>query len=176
MMDWMGYLCPHEWVSRVSEIDLDGLLCKGITGIIIDLDNTLVGWHCVDVPQDILEWVEGAKRKGFRLCIASNTHNSSRLERLASCLGIGFAPRAAKPRRGGLRAALKAMGIGPKAAVMVGDQIFTDILAGNRMGLYTILVKPLTSRDFAGTKINRVMEKLVLKRLRRQGRIQSPEK
>jgi predicted HAD superfamily phosphohydrolase YqeG len=45
---------------------------------------------------------------------------------------------------------------------VVGDQVFTDILGGNRSGLFTILVKPLARREFVGTKINRTLELIIL--------------
>jgi uncharacterized protein len=30
---------------------------------------------------------------------------------------------------------------------MVGDRIFTDVLGGNRMGMFTILIEPIVDAD-----------------------------
>jgi predicted HAD superfamily phosphohydrolase YqeG len=55
------------------------------------------------------------------------------------------------------------MGVTAAQTAVIGDQVFTDILGGNRAGLYTVLVKPLASREFVGTKINRLLELLIIK-------------
>jgi len=171
MSGWLQLLCPDQWVPRVTDIDLDGLLQRGIQAIITDLDNTLVDWQGYDVPRDIREWIEKAKARGFKICIASNTRSKRRLQQLAGMLGVLTVSRVVKPRRGGLRSALKLMEVRPDQVVMVGDQIFTDILAGNRMHLHTILVSPLTSREFIGTRFSRVVEHVVLECLQRQGKL-----
>jgi len=46
---------------------------------------------------------------------------------------------------------------------MVGDQLFTDILGANWLGLKTILVRPLSQRDFSATKLSRLLEKPFLR-------------
>ena len=60
------------------------------------------------------------------------------------------------------------MGLQKEETAVIGDQLFTDILGGNRAGLFTILVVPLDRREFFGTKISRMMEKLVMHKIRRQ--------
>jgi predicted HAD superfamily phosphohydrolase YqeG len=80
-------------------------------------------------------------------------------------MGILHVPgNASKPRRRGLRIALSLLGTAPAETAMVGDQLFTDVLAGNRLGLTTILVNPLTPAEFLGTRlISRTAERLVLR-------------
>jgi len=69
-------LKPDLQVSGVWEIDLDALAGEGITGIILDIDNTLAPWGSYDIPDRIREWVEEAKAKGFRLCILTNNYSA----------------------------------------------------------------------------------------------------
>jgi HAD superfamily phosphatase (TIGR01668 family) len=81
---------------------------------------------------------------------------------------IDFILGATKPRRKGYRLALARMGTAPEQTAFVGDQIFTDVLGGNRMGLYTILVPPLSKREFMGTRlISRRLEQLLFFYLKR---------
>jgi uncharacterized protein len=158
-------LIPDIIVAHVRGVTPELLRKRGIRALISDLDNTLVPWRSEMIAEEITAWLLGLRDTGINVCIASNTRHISRLERLAAQMGILHVPEnASKPRRRGLRTALSLLGAAPVETAMVGDQLFTDILAGNRLGLTTILVNPLTSREFVGTKlISRTAERLVLR-------------
>jgi HAD superfamily phosphatase (TIGR01668 family) len=111
----------------------------------------------------------------MKLCIASNTHNPRRLREIASELGIPCMDRIAKPRRKGLRKAMAAMGSDQTTTALIGDQIFTDVLGGNRLSLYTILVKPMHKREFIGTKFTRLIERVALAWLAKRGMLGTKE-
>ncbi len=81
---------------------------------------------------------------------------------LAAALGLPAVTGALKPRRGALRRALSVMGTAPETTALVGDQLFTDILGGNRLGLYTILVRPQSRKEFVLTRLVRRVERAVL--------------
>ncbi|MDW8107936.1 MAG: HAD-IA family hydrolase, partial [Armatimonadota bacterium] len=102
---------------------------------------------------------------GIKLCFVSNTRNLSRLRWLSEQLNIPYARGPMKPRRAMLRRALQLVGVEPEHAAIVGDQLFTDIWGGNRLGIYTIWVRPMHPREFIGTKVSRAIEKWLLKRL-----------
>lgn len=165
---WLRW-CPDEVVSSVTEIDPRALVSQGIWAVLLDLDNTLVPWQRTDVPDTVRRWVEAMKAAGLRLCLVSNTRRRRRLELLAKSLGISYVPRAFKPRRYGLRQALERLGAAPEQAVMIGDQIFTDVWGGNRMAMRTILVMPLARHEFIGTKVSRLIERILLWAYRRAG-------
>jgi hypothetical protein len=156
-------------------VDLSKLRESGIRAILLDLDNTLVRWNAYEVSPDILRWVESLAAHEMKACIVSNTAYPKRLRRLAGELGLPFTTKAMKPRRVGFREALKLLEVSPSETVVIGDQIFTDILGGNRLGLQTILVFPLHEREFFGTKVTRLFEKLVLKYLFKYGMVRSPD-
>lgn len=161
--------CPDEVVSSVTDIDPANLLRQGIQAVLLDLDNTLVPWQKVDVPEAVRCWVEAMKRSGLRLCLVSNTRRRRRLEILSQELDIAYVPKAFKPRRHGLREALERLGATPEQAVMIGDQVFTDVWGGNRMGIRTILVAPMARREFVGTRLSRYLERILLWLYRRVG-------
>ncbi|NMB42043.1 MAG: YqeG family HAD IIIA-type phosphatase [Firmicutes bacterium] len=162
------YLCPKQYVEGIHEINLQWLESKGIKGLILDLDNTLVPWNECTVFPEIEEWIEEIKEIGFRACIVSN-NNSQRGRDLSELFDFPAFWKAVKPRRRAFRKALDLMGVKPSQAAVVGDQVFTDVLGGNRLGLYTILVQPLSRREFLGTMYVRKVERLVLRGLRRRG-------
>jgi hypothetical protein len=162
-------LCPAEYSESLAGIDISELKHRGIYALLVDLDNTLVRWQGYDIPPEVKAWIKEAGEQGVRVCIVSNTRSWKRLEKLAAALDVPFVKRSWKPRRAGFREALKLLNVETEHAAVIGDQILTDILGGNRLELYTILVCPLHPKEFVGTKISRLFEKVVLRLLERRG-------
>ena len=158
---------PCLYVDSLLDIPLDRLRERGIEALIIDLDNTITEWNSNELTTEVMEWFSLRKAEGFKFCILSN-NGEQRIRKVADKLDIPFIHRAAKPRRGFFHQAVDLMVVDSNQTAVVGDQIFTDILGGNRAGLYTILVKPLASREFVGTKINRALELLILRQLNKK--------
>ena len=156
---------PDIIVRHVSDMTPEALALRGIHAVICDLDNTLVEYHSEAVTAEVTGWLLALRTAGIRVCLASNTRRLPRLARVADTLEIRYVPgNAAKPRTKGLRRALALLDSLPTETAMIGDQIFTDIVAGNRLGLLTILVNPLSKREFIGTRyVSRPMERLVLR-------------
>jgi HAD superfamily phosphatase (TIGR01668 family) len=157
--------------ESVLELDLAELQKIGIRGIIFDLDNTLVEWKQESITPEVIELISRFKDAGFKMCILSNALEH-RVEAVANLLEIPYVSRAAKPRKSPFRKALEYMGTEPEETAVVGDQLFTDILGGNRMDLYTIWTPPLSATEFISTKAVRRLERLVVKRFRRKGILQ----
>lgn len=164
----MGVLRPAEWQSSIYAIDLAALQQRGIRGLIVDLDNTLVGWNHPTPSQALRDWLEQVRSRGLQVVIVSN-NNGDRVGVFAKDLGIPYVSKARKPTQKGFRQALQLMGLEPSQVAVVGDQIFTDVFGGNRQGLYTILVVPINSREFIGTRVVRQVERFVLGYLTRRG-------
>jgi len=161
-------LTPVEYHQSIYEIDFERLRARGIRGLIFDLDNTLVEWQGMTPGGDLAAFLERIRRLGFEVCIVSNNH-PERVEGFSLKFGIPSIGNAGKPRRRAFRAALELLGTSVHQTAVIGDQVFTDILGGNRLGLYTILVVPINKREFIGTRLVRRLERWVLKRVRPQG-------
>ena len=160
-------LTPSQVVESIKELEPETLKARGIEAIITDLDNTLVPWRHYEIMPGVIEWLAKLEVAGIKICIASNTIHTSRLEKLAETMGIPFVDRVRKPRTGGFLRAMKAMGSHPKNTAVFGDQIFTDILAGNRLNLHTILLRPpLSKEEFISTQLVRYVENGVIRKLR----------
>ena len=56
---------------------------------------------------------------------------------------LAFTTSAGKPRRGPLRRVIEQLDLPHGQVAIVGDRVFTDVLAGNRLGLFTVLVHPI---------------------------------
>lgn len=171
----MKLLLPRLYVDSLLEITPEFLQHKGIKALILDLDNTLIACGEEKADPRVVAWLNRLREAGFKLCIVSN-NTQEKGEELARCLGIPGVFRAVKPRGKSFRKALALLGTSPRETAMVGDQLFTDVLGGNRMGLYTILVPPLGGPDFILTRlITRRIERLFLPFIRARYRLVSRE-
>ena len=160
----LSKLKPKLYVHSIYHIDFEKLKQRGISGVIIDLDNTITEWDNPGLSDQVFDWFAKMKLAGLKACIVSNNgHN--RVAIAVEKLGIPFLAKANKPRRGAFRRAMELMKTNPEQTAVVGDQIFTDILGGNRLNLFTILVVPITSKEFIGTRLVRIVERRVLKSL-----------
>lgn len=155
-------LTPNLHLNNIFEIDADHLKSLGIKGIITDMDNTLVPWSDRTVYPRLAEWFANLKGKGFKVFIVSN-NSKDRGGQLARELDIPAIWYAIKPRRRAFRKALEQMRLSPEEVAVVGDQIFTDVLGGNRLGLYTIHVTPISEKEFISTKLMRMLERFILR-------------
>jgi uncharacterized protein len=163
-------LIPSLHVYSIYDIDFDALKRRGVKGIITDLDNTLIEWDRPNATPKLMEWFKKLKDEGLKIIIVSN-NNRIRVSRFADPLGIPYIHAARKPKRTPFQDAIKLLGLAPEEMVVIGDQLFTDVLGGNRFGLYTILVVPVAQTDGLLTRFNRQLERIALSWMRRKGMI-----
>lgn len=162
----MRLFSPKRYVSAVEKVDLQVLKRHGKSAILLDRDNTLVPRDKLSAPKAVAAWLEEAKRMGFELCIVSNNWHKSHVERSANELGgLDYICFACKPFPFAIDAGLKRLGKTKAETVMIGDQLYTDVWAGNFAGVDTILVKPQTTVDLWYTKVFRIFERQALKDL-----------
>lgn len=161
-------LTPDAVCDSLFDIDLNGLAARGIRGLIVDLDNTLIAYGSGTPTEEARLWVQKALDQGFKVCLTSNAR-SGRVRFFAQTFNIPGIANAAKPMRRPFRRAMRIMGTKPSETAVIGDQVFTDVLGGNRMNAYTILVNPLSTRELGATRVMRRLEQKVLQRLLEEG-------
>ncbi|HIS29294.1 MAG TPA: YqeG family HAD IIIA-type phosphatase [Candidatus Avamphibacillus intestinigallinarum] len=166
----LNLFLPNEYVKDIHQIDPLVLKEKGIKGIITDLDNTLVAWDVREATDEVKDWLLKMKAHDIKVTILSN-NNEERVKYFCEPLATPYCYRAKKPLKKAFKQATKEMGLSKKEVAVVGDQVLTDVLGGNRSGLYTILVVPIVQTDAAITKFNRKIERRILKSMRRKGKI-----
>lgn len=161
-------LRPTLLAEAVWQVDLEALWQRGIRGIILDLDNTLAPWRRDEVVPEARAWIAAAQGRGFRLCLVSNASSRRRLRRVAGALGILQAGIGSKPFPAAFRRAMAAMGTDPGSTCAIGDQVLTDVLGANWLGLTTVLVSPVSPREPPHTRFIRLLERPLRRRWRSQ--------
>lgn len=154
-------LRPDAFAERLTSVSLDDLAERGIAGIIVDLDNTLLGYRQDELAPADVAWIAAAVERGFRVALVSNNF-SERVGRVGAALGVPAVANALKPLPHGFLRAARLIGTPRRATVVVGDQLFTDVLGARLCGMRAILTHPLEPHDFAGTRVLRFFERLVL--------------
>lgn len=156
-------LKPDLYLNTVYELDTAALKVKGIRAIIVDIDNTLVSWDTRLPDEKVTGLVSRLAAEGFKICILSN-NTRKRVEEFNKGLSLPAIYKALKPSKAAFKRAMKLMDSDAGTTAVIGDQLFTDILGGNRLGLFTVLVSPISDKEFIWTRLVRMLEKFVLKR------------
>lgn len=167
--------CPSRAVLRLPDVSIDELWDSGKRLILLDVDHTIVKWGEEEFSQDVLDWVAAAKAKGFQLRILSNTRHPHRLARLSAKIDIPTKNGKFKPSPEMYMEALGETGFRAEQAIMIGDQIMTDILGANRSGIDSIWLQKMEGPEFFGTKFNRVIERMVMSLLYRSAMNANPD-
>jgi HAD superfamily phosphatase (TIGR01668 family) len=150
-------LTPDLYYSSVSAIDLSVLADRGVRTLLVDLDNTLVRRTISDVPDSALAFARSVRAAGMTACIVSNNWHA-RVSATADALGFGVVSKALKPLPFAFLVAMRREGVDASQTVVVGDQLFTDVLGGNLLGITTLLVSPLSASDLPHTLLLRRLE------------------
>ena len=140
----LAELLRPNWLMEctLAELPLEALQERGIQALILDVDRTLLPRRQSLVPPLALGWLQEAKQQ-FPIHLFSNNPSRSRIGAVADQLGVSYTTSAGKPRRGPLQRVIEQLDLPHGQVAIVGDRVFTDVLAGNRLGLYTVLVKPV---------------------------------
>lgn len=154
-------LQPTLYYHSVHSIDLEELKRQGVDTLLVDLDNTLLPRDTNVVPTELHTWAQSLKEQGFTVCLVSNNWHE-RVFGVATELGFELVAKAIKPLPFAFLIALRKVGSIRKRSAVIGDQLFTDVLGGNLLGMRTVLVTPLSSRDLPHTLLLRRIERMIL--------------
>lgn len=136
-------LFPKAYYKSILDIRPEQLTRRGITLLLVDLDNTLVPYNTPSPTAKLVAWREQMESGGVQVFLLSNSRKPTRPGSFAGQMGIDFIGHAGKPKRGGYLAAMERAGRAPAQTAIAGDQIFTDILGGSRSGVTPILIEPI---------------------------------
>jgi hypothetical protein len=158
----LDFVRPKLYSPAINRIDPRELRVRGVRGAIVDLDNTLVGFRALEPLEEDARWVRRAADAGVQVVVLTNNGTPWASE-VAKNLGVPCIPRARKPLPGGFRRALKVLELEPHEVVVIGDQLFTDVLGAKLAGLDVILVDPLVRHDPWNTRPLRWIERIVMR-------------
>ena len=165
----MDRFIPDMYQKSIYHIDYDKLIDNGIKCLLFDLDNTCVPYKDKEPNKKLLDLFENLKDMGFKIIIFSNA-TKKRIAPFKKMLNVDCLARAGKPSKRGFIKVMKLFNYNLSDIAIIGDQLYKDILGGNRVGIKTILVNPMSLDDMILTKlIFRNLEKINYLKMNKKG-------
>ena len=156
-------LKPDVKLHGITDITVELLKNHDIKALLLDVDNTMSTHHGTILTEGLMEWIDKMQQSGIKLMVLSNSKRF-RIQPFAARIGLPFISLGCKPLPTGYLRGVKALGEKRNNVAIVGDQIFTDILGGNAVGVKTILLTPIKPEDGWSFKIRRKLEKKLYKK------------
>lgn len=156
-------LKPDIKLHGITDITVELLKNHDIKALLLDVDNTMSTHHGTILTEGLMEWIAKMQQSGIKLMVLSNSKRF-RIQPFAARIGLPFISLGCKPLPTGYLRGVKALGEKRNNVAIVGDQIFTDILGGNAVGVKTILLTPIKPEDGWSFKIRRKLEKKLYKK------------
>ena len=156
-------LKPDIKLCGITDITVELLNRYNIKALLLDVDNTMSTHHGTVLTDGLMEWIAQMQENGIKLMVLSNS-KKARIEPFAARIGLPFISLGCKPLPTGYLRGVKALGENRKNVAIVGDQIFTDVLGGNVVGVKTILLTPIKLEDGWSFKVRRRLEKKLYKK------------
>lgn len=163
----MDKFIPDIYQKSIYTIDYSKLWLRGIKCLMFDLDNTLVPASINAPTKKNIELFNELKELGFKVIIFSNSHKT-RVKPFKDILEVDCCANAMKPFKHKFLKVLKEYNYNINEVALIGDQIMTDVLGGNAVGITTVLINPISKKDYVFTKFNRVLENKILETLRKK--------
>jgi uncharacterized protein len=164
----MDNFMPDMYKKSIYDIDYTKLLKQGIKCLLFDLDNTISPVGIKNPSDKVINLFEELKEMGFKIIIISNS-NKKRLEPFKNTLNVDCAANSFKPFKRKYLKIIKEYCFEESEIATIGDQFLTDIWGGNKVGITTILVNPISKKDVIFTRLNRALEKIVMNKLAKKG-------
>lgn len=163
----MMILYPNADFKKVSEITVEFLNENNIKALILDVDNTLIDYY-KNLSEENINWAQNLKSNGIKLYILSNSNKKQKVQEVAQKLDVPFKYFAKKPLKMGFKKVQKELQLKPESIATVGDQLFTDVVGGNRCKMFTILVEPINKKDIWITMWKRPLEDFIIKKYKKE--------
>lgn len=155
---------PDKYFKSIYDINYKMLKKSGIKCLVFGLGNTLVPESVKSPTRKVKDLFEDLKDMGFRLVILSN-RSKKEVTPFKELLCVDSAYLSFKPFKRKYKKIMKVYDLKDNEIACIGDELFYDILGANRMNFTSILVNPISTDDFAVTKVTRKLENLVMKHL-----------
>ena len=158
----MSKFVPKVYQKDIFSIDYKKIKKMGYKLIIFDLDNTIGKVKDGKCDKKTVDFLNNLNKE-IPIVIASNSLKK-RVKEFCKDLECETYSFSLKPTLKNIRKIKNKYNLEYDKMVIIGDQLLTDILVGNRKGLLTILVDQIDSYDLRKTRINRKIEKIIKKK------------
>jgi HAD superfamily phosphatase (TIGR01668 family) len=153
---------PEYYFSTFENASAEFLLSIGVKGIVLDIDNTLEPYEHPKAGEHVIRWLQSLWAVGIKTSIVSN-NNEYRVDTFNDEFDMPAYPRGGKPFKKNVINAIRDMGIDKSEAILMGDQVFTDVWAAHNAGIPAILVSPINDKKDPITRLKRLLEIPVIK-------------
>lgn len=160
----MKKFIPDIYQKNIYVIDYSKLLASGINTLLFDLDNTIISSKTKEMPEKAKTLFISLKQKGFKIIIFSNSPKK-KVNKYKDYLNVEGIYFALKPLSKSFKKVIKKHQLKINNIAIIGDQLLTDILGGNKMKIKTILVNPISDKESPFTFFNRIIERKIIKKL-----------
>ncbi len=155
-------LIPDRMYKNIYKITPERLAKYGKKAVIFDIDNTVAPYEIKVPTVKMKQYFEALKENGIEAAFVSN-NNSERTEIFNAELQLFCIPDAGKPSPSGILLCIEHFGIEKENIILVGDQIFTDVLGARLCGVRPLLVRPIKEETGWSFRIRRHFERKILK-------------
>ena len=152
----MSLLIPTFFTNKITDLSPKFIKSHGITSLLADIDDTLTYHKDPQIPQKVLEFINLMKANNIKIILISN-NSKKRVSKFAKKLNLPYIFRAFKPLPFGINLALKKLNISKYNAMIIGDQIFTDVLGANLLGIKSVLVNPFEKNQTIFLKLKTIL-------------------
>lgn len=166
----MAKFIPTYYAANIYEVDPKFFKAVGVETLLLDLDNTLASYKDLVASERTLKYLEALYEVGLKVYLVSN-NSGKRVRSYAQSANLEYIAGARKPFAGKTRKFLKARNIDLNSTMMVGDQILTDVYFANNLGIKVLLTDKLVKEDQWTTRINRLLDRPLRRRLRRKNKL-----
>ena len=160
---------PKAYLKNVREITIDFLKQNNIEALILDVDNTLIDYN-KNLSDEVIKWALNLQGQGIKIYILSNSNKHEKVKNVADKINAPYINFAKKAFKKGFLKVRENLKIEEKRIAVVGDQIFTDVIGGNRCKMYTILVDPIIQKDFWFTAWKRPIEDKIKSKIKKENK------
>jgi hypothetical protein len=154
----MSLFFPHERYRRITDIPAGHFASIGVRALVLDVDNTLTTHDNPAPGEGVLDWLAAVQSAGVQCIILSN-NTPERVTPFAEMLSLSFEADGRKPLPGGVLRACRRMKAEPTETALIGDQIFTDVMAARLSGVHAILVDPIEPETTRFFRLKRRLER-----------------
>lgn len=151
---------PEYYTKSVYEIDFSKY--PKLKVVLFDIDNTLIAHYAQEPDDNIKRYINKLKSQGYQVYLFSNGKNE-RIQKIAKMLDVNHVEKAMKPSTKILDKFLYENQYQRDEVVIVGDQVFADILCGNIGKIHNVLVDPISKDEPWFIKLKRIPEALIRK-------------
>ena len=170
----LARLIPDRHFATYRDVTPALLAADGVRALLLDIDNTLAPYEVAEPDDALRAWFDALAEAGIRVALVSNNHRE-RVELFNRTLALPAYPDAHKPLRRTVRMALDELGVLPSEAAFMGDQLFTDVLAGKNLGMRAYTVPPIRDKRDPFTRFKRLLERPFMRAYHRREKNRSQE-